>query len=48
MASGASYIAGVLIKELIEKLGLFNSEATVTVPLAEMRSGRAAATWPSY
>lgn len=44
LASGVSYIAGSLIKKLIEKLGWFQSE--VTLPLTEMSSGRPA--WASY
>eukprot|EP00257_Ricinus_communis_P023163 XP_015583072.1 membrane protein of ER body-like protein isoform X2 [Ricinus communis] len=47
MASGVSYLAGELIKKLIEKLGLFNSEVAVTMPRSEMSSGRPAA-WASY
>ncbi|XP_059667358.1 membrane protein of ER body-like protein isoform X2 [Cornus florida] len=35
MASGVSYVVGTLIKELLEKLGLFQSSLDVAIPLLE-------------
>ena len=37
MASGVSYIAGYLIKELLEKFGWFESSSVIIMPFSENR-----------
>ena len=44
--SGISFLAGYLVKELIEKLGWFESSVAATLSLPEMSLGKTA--WGSY
>jgi hypothetical protein len=44
--SGISFLAGYMVEKLIEKLGLFESTTTVTLPLPGMNSVKHA--WGSY
>ncbi|KAG8641961.1 hypothetical protein MANES_12G047100v8 [Manihot esculenta] len=46
MASGVSYVAGDLVKKIIEKSGFFQSDVAVTAPLAGMKSDTLE--WASY
>jgi hypothetical protein len=45
-ASGISYLAGYLLEKLMEKLGLFESTATVSLPIPKMSSVKHG--WGSY